>query len=218
VASSKQREKELARQRYERQQARRAAARAKARRRQQILAAAARLFAERPYGAVQMDDVARHAAVGKATLYRYFPSKEELYLAVFDDALSGLGRRFAELATAGLAPSARLDGMLRAMVDVLAEQVASLRLLDFEHADLAGRWRSVFRARRQALVDALGEVLDAGCRSGEFRAVDPDVTPALLVGMIRGGLMGAPNLPRARLADAAVALVLGGGLRGPAPG
>jgi AcrR family transcriptional regulator len=188
----------------------------RARRRQQILAAAAQLFAARPYGAVQVDDVARAAGVGKATLYRYFPSKEELYLAVFDEALSGLERRFAELGAAGLAPAARLDGMLRAMVDVLAEQLASLRLLDFEHAELAGRWRSVFRARRRALVDALAEVLDAGRRGGEFRNVDPEVTPALLVGMIRGGLMGTPSVPRARLADAAVALVLGGGLGGPA--
>jgi AcrR family transcriptional regulator len=188
------------------------------RRRQQILEAARRLFAERPYGAVQMDDVARLAGVGKPTLYRYFPSKEELYLAVFDEALSGLERRFAELADAGLPPSERLDGMLRALVDVLAEQVASLRLLDFEHAELAGRWRSVYRGRRKAIVDALGEVLAAGRRTGEFRNVDPEVTPALLVGLVRGGLMGAPNAPRERLADAAVALVLGGGLRGPMEG
>ena len=188
------------------------------RRRQLILDAAARLFAERPYGAVQMDDVARLAGAGKATVYRYFPSKEELYLAVFDEALSGLERRFAEIAAERLPPPAALEAMLRVLVDVLAEQVASLRLLDFEHAALAGRWRSVYRARRKAIVDALGAVLAAGQTGGEFRNVDSDVTPALLVGLIRGGLMGAPGASRERLADAAVALVLGGGLRAPCAG
>jgi hypothetical protein len=38
------------------------------------------------------------------------------------------------------------------------------------------------------------------------------VTPALLIGMIRGGLLGAPDAPPERIAAAAIELVLGGGL------
>jgi len=181
-------------------------------RRRRILAAAAQLFAEKPFNAVQVDEVAKSAGIGKATLYRYFPSKDELYLEVLGEALHGLERRFAEIAAAPEPPSAALEQMIRTLVHVLGEQVASLRLLDGENAALAGRWRSVYRSRRQAIIDSLRAVLARGLASGAFRNIDLDVTPAFLIGMIRGGLMGVAHLPHDRLADAAVALVVQGGL------
>ncbi|HEY0526779.1 MAG TPA: TetR/AcrR family transcriptional regulator [Stellaceae bacterium] len=181
-------------------------------RRRRILAAAAQLFAEKPFNAVQVDEVAKSAGIGKATLYRYFPSKDELYLEVLGEALHGLERRFAEIAAAPEPPSAALERMIRTLVHVLGEQVASLRLLDGENAALAGRWRSVYRSRRQAIIDSLRAVLARGLAAGAFRNVDLDVTPAFLIGMIRGGLMGVAHLPHDRLADAAVALVVQGGL------
>ena len=58
-------------------------------RRQKILASAAELFGANPYDSVQMRDVAARAEVGKPTLYRYFPSKEELFLALLEERLVG---------------------------------------------------------------------------------------------------------------------------------
>ena len=56
------------------------------------MAAASRVFAARPYHVVCMDDVAEAARVGKGTLYRYFPSKEDLYLGVVAEAFDLLDR------------------------------------------------------------------------------------------------------------------------------
>ncbi len=52
--------------------------------------------------------------------------------------------------------------------------------------------------------------------SGDFRPLDLEVTPALILGMIRGGLIAAPGTARDRLAEAAIDLVLRGGLAPPA--
>ena len=67
--------------------------------REAILAAAARLFAQKGYEATTMDDVAGAAGVSKATLYRYITSKEELR-AVLAPGLAGadLGSRDARAA------------------------------------------------------------------------------------------------------------------------
>ena len=46
--------------------------------RDEILAAAEKEFARRDFHLVLMDDVAARAGVGKGTLYRYFPTKDEL--------------------------------------------------------------------------------------------------------------------------------------------
>jgi AcrR family transcriptional regulator len=54
------------------------------RNRQRILEAARAVFAQRGLGAT-MDDIAREAGVGVGTVYRRFPDKELLIVALFDD-------------------------------------------------------------------------------------------------------------------------------------
>ncbi|MBI3785187.1 MAG: helix-turn-helix transcriptional regulator, partial [Deltaproteobacteria bacterium] len=53
-----------------------------------ILRTAETIFTQRDYHEVLMDDVARAADVSNGTLYRYFPSKSELYLAVTFEGLA----------------------------------------------------------------------------------------------------------------------------------
>ncbi|MFI9510155.1 TetR/AcrR family transcriptional regulator [Nocardia sp. NPDC052566] len=55
-------------------------------RRRLLLDAGARLFAERAYDAVLMEDVATAAGVSRALLYRHFPSKSELFAGVYQEA------------------------------------------------------------------------------------------------------------------------------------
>lgn len=53
-------------------------------RRAQVLTVAQELFAREGFHHVSMDDIADRAAVSKPVLYRHFPSKLDLYLAVID--------------------------------------------------------------------------------------------------------------------------------------
>jgi AcrR family transcriptional regulator len=50
-------------------------------RRQQLLTLGMRLFTERPYDVVSVDDIADAAGVSKGLLYHYFGSKREYFLA-----------------------------------------------------------------------------------------------------------------------------------------
>jgi AcrR family transcriptional regulator len=181
-------------------------------RRQRMLAAAGVLFARAGYAAVQMDEVARVAGVGKPTLYRYFGSKDELFLEVFDEALQELQQRIEAEGTPELAPPESLARMIRSLVDFLAQQTETLRLLSGDHPQLALSWRTVFRSRRRPILDALRRILERGVASGDFRPLDLEVTPGLILGMIRGGLLAAPEISQTRLANAAIELVLHGGL------
>lgn len=69
-----------------------------ARNRDAIVAAARALFAEHGLG-VPLDDIARHAGVGNATLYRRFPSRDELVQAALLDSMA----EYAAAAEAALA-------------------------------------------------------------------------------------------------------------------
>jgi AcrR family transcriptional regulator len=55
-------------------------------RRRQILRAAGRLFGERPYSAVSVNDIADEAGIAKGLMHHYFGSKRELYLEVVREA------------------------------------------------------------------------------------------------------------------------------------
>jgi AcrR family transcriptional regulator len=103
-------------------------------RRQAILAIALAMFKERSYEAISMSEVAQVAGLAKGTLYLYFTTKEELFLAV-------QAQQFAEWFAA-------IDDGLRAMPEAdeaatvelftlsLVERPAFLRLLAITHVTL----------------------------------------------------------------------------------
>lgn len=61
-----------------------------ARRREEILDAAAKLFAEHGYPDTDVGSVAAHLGIGKGTVYRYYPSKRDLFLAAVDRGMARL--------------------------------------------------------------------------------------------------------------------------------
>ncbi|CAM5425590.1 TetR family transcriptional regulator [Streptomyces avidinii] len=90
-----------------------------ARRNRELLLAAARTaFAAQGLDA-PLDEIARRAGVGNATLYRHFPTRAALIDAVFQDALHGTIAA-GEEARAAVDPWAGLAGYLDAVFTVLA--------------------------------------------------------------------------------------------------
>ncbi|MEV6768864.1 helix-turn-helix domain-containing protein [Nocardia sp. NPDC051030] len=79
-------------------------------RRAELLDVGARIFAERPYDAVQMDEIADRAGISRALLYRHFPNKRALFAAIYQLAADTLaatveldsGTPLHEQVTAGL--------------------------------------------------------------------------------------------------------------------
>src|SRR5262245_51885179 len=74
------------------------------RRTEEILAAAARLFAERGFADADTQELADRLEIGKGTLYRYFPSKRELFLAAADLGMRRLGEMIDESTATAVDP------------------------------------------------------------------------------------------------------------------
>ncbi len=111
------------------------------RRTDEILDAAIELFAERGYNGADTQELAKRVGVGKGTLYRYFPSKECLFLAAADRVMRRLQAYIDE--TVQDEPDA-LKHIRMAIESFLAffdEQPAFVELLILE--------RALFRDRKQ---------------------------------------------------------------------
>jgi len=99
------------------------------RNRQRIMAAAAEVFNERGLG-VSLDDIARHAGVGVGTVYRRFPTKDDLVEALFTERVEAV----VAAAEAGLAepdPWTGLAGFMEHMSALLAGDTGLRQILMF---------------------------------------------------------------------------------------
>jgi AcrR family transcriptional regulator len=156
--------------------------------RDDILRAAVAEFAHRDFHEVLMDDVAARAGVGKGTLYRYFPTKEELFLSA---VLRELSESHADLPTfAEDAPlETVLEGRVARMIGYFDGKEELLTLLQrYEHR-LPESEAATMRQRRIEVLDAIAAALGRGVRDGRLRRVDTQLAAEILFGMVRTAIL-----------------------------
>jgi AcrR family transcriptional regulator len=130
-----------------------------------ILAAAEQLFAERGPD-VPFDEVARRAGVGNATLYRHFPTRSDLLVAVYGDQVAELCRR-ADRPLGDRPPEAALFEWL----DEFVVHVASKRDLALAITETAdGRRTALFTQWHATITDTAARLLAAAQATGAIRA------------------------------------------------
>lgn len=148
--------------------------RADARRnRERLLAAAREAFAAHGPDA-PLDPIAQQAGVGSGTLYRHFPTREDLMREVYRGQIDALCARGRELASSPT-PEKALITWLRMAVDMADRRGLAAALYERMGADPPSPF---LLATKQALGEAAAPLLRCAQEAG---AVRPDVTaPELL--------------------------------------
>ncbi|MCK2221021.1 TetR/AcrR family transcriptional regulator [Actinomadura sp. ATCC 31491] len=156
-----------------------------------LLAAAARVFAEKGTGA-PLDEVARRAGVGNATMYRHFPTRSDLLVAVYADEVTQLCARGEALLAEGR-PAEALRAWLRLfMTHVSAKRDLAQAVTDDERSHRLAEWHAVMLATASALLDA---AKDAG-------AARPGLDVRDLLTLVKGiALAAADEAQAGRLLD-----------------
>lgn len=179
------------------------ALRADARRNAERLVSAAReVFAERGVD-VPMDDIARAAGVGNATLYRRFPTRRALLQAVHRDEIDALHARSQELLAAP-SPDEGLATWLRelAMQGSTSRSLATalMNALKDEGADVS--WC------RETMHAAAAALLDRAQRAGSVRG---DITAGQVLKLVNAVAFATEGGPDAqRQADRLLTVVMDG--------
>jgi len=158
-----------------------------------ITEAAAAVFAERGFRSARVADIAERAGIGKGTVYEYFRSKEDLFLAVFDSFAAGtLEGALAALEPRPESPVAFIRSFTDTVLRALAEGLYFYPLtLEFWSAaatsNLKERLMQEFRMLYASYREVFAEALREGLASAEVGAhVDPDRVAAVLVSAIDG--------------------------------
>jgi TetR/AcrR family transcriptional repressor of mexCD-oprJ operon len=172
-----------------------------------VLDAAAHVLIDNP--AATIPDIAAASGLARATIYRHFPNREDLFHALLDRALLDVEAAF---------DAARLDtGPVLAAVERLIEVLVTVgdryRYLLVEgrkhpstgdRADMQGLERSLMdvveRGQRSGeirldvpatwLVSVIGQMVEVGLREMSRRGYGPQETVRLIVATLRDGLRG----------------------------
>ena len=146
--------------------------------RQRILDVAKEAFARHGANA-SLDDIASEAGVGPGTLYRHFPTREELLQAVYRSELEKLAaaeRRFAQ----SMPPIESLRAWLLLFVDAIETKHIIAPALN----SLIGDSKKVFAASHDQIHEALHALVKRAIKSGDIRKdLDPMDLLRALVGV-----------------------------------
>ena len=155
-------------------------------RRRQILAIATEMFAEKGFEGTTTREIAAHAQVNEALIFRHFPSKEELYWAVLEAKVRSedFHLRLEEL----LAGAANVREALLAVAEWTLERRArdhsTTRLSLFcalERHELSRRFFGHFIAE---YFEVLANYLRRQMRQGVLRSADPLMAARTFIGAV----------------------------------
>lgn len=157
-------------------------------RQEEILTQAARLFAKHGYSETDTQLLAETIGVGKGTVYRYFPSKRELFLAAADRVMHMMRDRVDQSMEGIDDPLDRIRMGIRGFLAYFAEYPEFVELLIQERAQFKDRTRPTFIEHRLVNVERWRNFYRALIAEGRVRDVPveriTDVIGNLLYGTI----------------------------------
>lgn len=177
--------------------------RLKSDRRLQLLAAAERLFAERGFLAVRLEDIGAAAGVSGPAIYRHFPNKEsllvELLVGISTRLLAGARQVRSRSSDAAVA----LDGLIDFHLDFALNEPDLIRIQDRDLAYLPGpAERQVRKAQRQYVEVWVGVLREL---NPELAEADARLTAHAVFGLLNSTphSMKSPDTSRTRTVRAA---------------
>lgn len=141
------------------------------RRREEILAAATAEFARRGFPRTDLRVVADRLRLGKGTVYRYFETKEELFLAAVDRGMRLLLARVDGAAPEALDPLERVVRATRAYLRFFDENPELVELFVQERAEFRDRRRPTYFLHRDANLGPWKRLFRALMDEGRVRRV-----------------------------------------------
>ena len=159
--------------------------------RKEILKATLRVIARSGIDGFRMIEIAEEAGVGKGTLYEYFPSKTDLIVGCFSDMVEDWGEYLNSRLQSISDPVERVKLTISATFEFFQEDKERVEaIFDFYAMGIPRR------DGKSALIDMgplygemikqLGDVIQAGIDSGQFRPVNAYLAASVILAAIDG--------------------------------
>jgi AcrR family transcriptional regulator len=159
--------------------------------RDQILDGAGRAFGRYGLRKTTLADVVRESGVARATIYKYFSSKDEIFEAVVQREVEDLQRTVREAVESEGDTYSRLRAAIRTQSAVLREKVNVYRLTVEALSDVIGRTHQDTERLAADIIRLYRWILEEGVKSGEIAVDDLDTTAWSMLLAFKGTFMTA---------------------------
>ena len=175
--------------------------RADARRNRERILQVAKAAFTRDGAAASLDDIARQAGIGPGTLYRHFPTRDELITAVYQSEVEKLAAAEQHFA-ARLAPVDALRAWMLLYIDHVAEKKLIIPAMD----TIDGGYMRLVEGSRSLIHAAFLRAVKRPIASGDLRSeTDPDDFVRALIGMFYTTAMPGWEASARRVVDILIA-------------
>jgi AcrR family transcriptional regulator len=160
-------------------------------RKDEILEAASSLFLHRGFRDVTMQDIADEAGLSAGAIYRYYPGKDQLVRAFFEQCVGYGPAEMVRQIAPDAPPLERLHQIVNAVQAMWTESKAEhvigeiqTSIASIHHPEEVG---GLLRDAREQLYAALREIVEEGQRRGEIdRNLDPRALVVSLYAFVTG--------------------------------
>ncbi len=181
---------------------------------EQILSAAIQVFSEQGFRCTEVQQIADLAGVGKGTIYRFYPTKDELFQAAVEDVMQRLTARVDDAVHGVDDPLEHLRAGFKAYMAFFQAHPEAIELFVHESAEFRRvgqpRYFAYSDMRRQPWINVYQQLID----SGRCRIDDPqqmlDVVGNLAYGSVLVNRISGRNESLDDIADRLLDMILFG--------
>lgn len=153
---------------------------------ERILSTGTSLFAQFGYNGVSTREIASAAQVNEVTIYRHFPRKRDLFVAVLESELRHVHIRGDLLTNIAEASDGRtaLARTFELVTKTLMQRPEMLRLLQFSLLELSEDFDPLVRRYLGEYVEVIAGYLEPWVQKGELRCINAKVTILNLIAIV----------------------------------
>jgi AcrR family transcriptional regulator len=174
-----------------------------------ILEAAERVFGRKGYGLTRVDDIANEAQFSKATLYKYFASKKEIFMEIIINAFEESEKRMMKIQKEKMSAEKKLREVIHFISSYSQKKKNIARIIFIERETMRRilnprsrkrSWVSMphpklpykLKIKMERIFNIICEIIKGGIESGEFRKVDVKDGAFIFGAMVRGFYIRGP--------------------------
>jgi len=140
-----------------------------------ILDAACTIFARDGYASATVRAIAKEAGTTVPTMYKYFPTKENILENLFDQSLEKMQENIESRIETGRTTEEKLSLAIDAIMENYAKYPRNLMLMYFEHRSLGAKAQDNFRKNSDRYRKIISDILTEGKNQGIFTISDPEI-------------------------------------------
>lgn len=152
--------------------------------RSRILEAAVKVFASKGYHDTKVDDIVSQSQTSKGSFYFYFPSKQDIFLALVDTFADLLESRLRERLSAEESGTARVDIALHVCLETFGQYRSLAKITLVQATGLGAAFEEKRQTVNQRFIEIVRENLDAAVAEGSIPTLDTEVAACAWVGAL----------------------------------